>query len=173
MARRLSRDAAAKAAQTTEGIKGEKLDGATEASEIQKGERTDGALTLGRGSVEFLELDAETMGEYFSSQGLDGEGKRFDVVWITEALSHFPDKPLCFRNAYTVLAKGGKLVIADWFKAEGLGREEVEGDIKPIEGTYANSHSFLSFRECRVSSGLVLDYRKDIATRKRIYTKHG
>ena len=141
MAGRLSRDAAAKAGQTREG---RKIDGATEASEIQKAEKSDGAITLGQGSVKFLELDAETMGEYFSSshsKESNGEGKRFDVVWISEALSHFPDKPLFFQNAFSVLAQGGKLVIADWFKAEGLGREEVEGDIKPIEGMYAISHS--------------------------------
>ncbi|KAG6994210.1 hypothetical protein G7Y79_00046g082610 [Physcia stellaris] len=127
MARRLSRDAAAKAKPTPEG---RKID------EIQQTEKPDGAIVLGRGSVKFLELDAETMGEYFSSshsKESTGEGKRFDALWISEALSHFPDKPLFFQNAFSVLAQGGRLVIADWFKAEGLGREAVEADIKPIE----------------------------------------
>lgn len=93
------------------------------------------------GRVRFIELDAEKMGDYFtsttstSSNGKDGGG--FDVVWITEALSHFPDKALFFRNAHRLLRpRGGKLVLADWFKAEGLGEGAFEADIKPIEGLF-------------------------------------
>lgn len=60
---------------------------------------------------------------------------QFDCVWISEALSHFPDKALFFRNAERVLRAGkGKLVIADWFKAEGLDEDARDRDIKPIEG---------------------------------------
>ena len=80
------------------------------------------------------------MGEFFSpsSSGIadsksSGSGE-FDVVWITEALSHFPNKALFFRNAHQLLRPGGKLVLADWFKAEELGEGVFEADIKPIEG---------------------------------------
>lgn len=82
------------------------------------------------GHVKFIELDAEKLEAHFSPAS-------FDAVWISEALSHFPDKPLFFRNAARVLKAGGKLIIADWFKAED---EEVRGvqggeeDIKLIEG---------------------------------------
>ncbi|SPQ21059.1 d4a12311-bc4b-4381-a4d1-bae449ba37ae [Thermothielavioides terrestris] len=65
------------------------------------------------------------------------EAGAFDVVWISEALSHFPDKALFFRNAHRLLRGGGRgrLVLADWFKAEGLveGGAEFERDIRPIE----------------------------------------
>ncbi|KAK4460847.1 gamma-tocopherol methyltransferase [Cladorrhinum samala] len=81
----------------------------------------------GKGEVRFIELDAEKMGEFFK------DDKRFDVVWISEALSHFPDKELFFRNAHKVLKSGGKLVLADWFKDAGLGEKEFDADIKPIE----------------------------------------
>jgi tocopherol O-methyltransferase len=57
----------------------------------------------------------------------------FDVVWISEALSHLPDKGLFFRNAGRVLKPAGKLVIADWFKDAGVTPELHERDIKPIE----------------------------------------
>ena len=154
MAGRLSWDAAAKSKSEVVTVGGEG-DGATDAVGNQKVERPDGAIMLGQGSVKFLELDAERMGEYFSSssshskksnegEGQGGEGKSFDAVWISEALSHLPDKPLFFKNAHSVLGKGGKLVIADWFKAEGLGKEEVEGDIRPIEGMLFPT--FLGFR---------------------------
>ncbi|RDW80903.1 hypothetical protein BP5796_05601 [Coleophoma crateriformis] len=82
------------------------------------------------GSVRFVELDAEKMADFFD---LTKEDKAFDAVWISEAMSHLPDKELFFRNAELLLKKGGKLVIADWFKNEGLGEKEMEADIKPIE----------------------------------------
>jgi tocopherol O-methyltransferase len=55
-------------------------------------------------------------------------------VWISEAMSHLSDKNLFFRNAFALLNSGGKLVIADWFKAEQLTSAKMDADIKPIEG---------------------------------------
>ena len=104
----------------------------------------DGFVAVGDrgGKVRFIELDAEKMGEYFSSsssspsspQESGAEQGGFDVVWISEALSHFPNKALFFRNAHQLLRPGGKLVLADWFKAEGLSEKEFDADVKPIEG---------------------------------------
>lgn len=80
------------------------------------------------GSVRFLELDAETMGEYF-------KGDSFDIIWISEALSHFPNKALFFQNAANLLQGGRekRLIIADWFKAADLSPEQHKSDIEPIE----------------------------------------
>lgn len=89
----------------------------------------DGFVRLGSGKVRFIELDAEKMAEFFAGQ----EGT-FDAVWISEALSHFPNKALFFENAHKVLKPGGKLVLADWFKAEDLDEKTFTDDIKPIEG---------------------------------------
>jgi tocopherol O-methyltransferase len=87
------------------------------------------SIKLGRlgGSVRFIELDAEKMGEYFRYE-------KFDCVWISEAMSHLPNKPLFFQNAANLLNPGAKLVIADWFKSEKCSEAEMEADIKPIEG---------------------------------------
>lgn len=95
----------------------------------------DGFTPLGSrgGRVRYQELDAEKMESHFAPAS-------FDCVWIAEALSHFPDKALFFRNAARVLSKKGtgtgkgKLVIADWFRAADLTDELVERDIRPIEG---------------------------------------
>jgi len=92
----------------------------------------DGSVVIGEGSVRFLELDAEKMGNYFT---VEPNAQLFDCVWISEAMSHLPNKELFFRNAELLLKPGGKLVVADWFKGEGLTEKEIDADIKPIEGT--------------------------------------
>lgn len=84
------------------------------------------------GAVRFLELDAEMMGEYFAAAP---NITTFDCVWISEAMSHLPNKQLFFDNSYKVLKPQGKLVIADWFKADALTAKQAEADIKPIEGS--------------------------------------
>lgn len=71
----------------------------------------------------FALMDAEKMS--FSNE--------FDYVWITEAMSHMPNKELFFSNAYHALLSGGCLVVADWFKAEDLSHEQIDSSIKPIE----------------------------------------
>ena len=88
------------------------------------------------GTVRFVEGDAEKMGEYFRGSTGNGTGS-FDAVWISEALSHFPNKQLFFQNAFEVLKSdvGAKLVLADWFRAEDLSEKQFFDDIKPIEGT--------------------------------------
>ena len=86
---------------------------------------------LGDGRVRFVELDAEKMGEFINESETKAS---FDCVWISEAMSHLPDKELFFRNVSLLLNAGGKLVVADWFKAEDLTDAQVEADIKPIEG---------------------------------------
>ena len=85
---------------------------------------------VGNGRARYIELDAEKMGDFFTTPPNE---ERFDGVWISEAMSHLPDKRLFFENAAKVLNGGGKLAVADWFRAEGLGQAEVEADIKPIE----------------------------------------
>ena len=112
MARRLTKSAAAKDTSETSSVPSDEA----------------GPMSLGShgGRVSFLELDAEKMGEVFVK-----DSDKFDVVWISEALSHFPNKPLFFQNAKKVLKEGGKLVIADWFK--GADVKEGDADIKAIE----------------------------------------
>jgi SAM-dependent methyltransferase len=94
-------------------------------------EDADGFIALGKGKVKFIELDAEKMGDFFAAE--DG---KFDAVWISEALSHFPNKALFFHNVNRVLRPDGRLALADWFKADGLTEKEFADDIKPIEGEF-------------------------------------
>lgn len=86
------------------------------------------------GKVRFIELDAETMGTWFAEQQATGKVTPCDAVWISEALSHFPNKQLFFKNAARVLKDRGKVILADWFRDEGLSETQMKDDIKPIEG---------------------------------------
>ena len=88
-------------------------------------------LKLNKGIVHFIELDAERMGDFFTKEP---HRKNFDAVWISEAMSHLPDKKLFFKNVEMLLNPGGKLVVADWFKADGMTDKELNADIRPIEG---------------------------------------
>jgi len=121
LATRLSKAEAAKTSST---------DAATSTSQEVEAD-ADGFIALGKGKVRFIELDAELMGDFFAS-----DAGAFDAVWISEALSHFPNKALFFQNTYKVLKDGGKLVLADWFKNEGLDQTQFDNDIKPIEGLF-------------------------------------
>jgi tocopherol O-methyltransferase len=101
-----------------------------EAGGVQQESQQD-AFKLEDGSVRFIELDAEKMGEFFNAEP---NVARFDCVWISEAMSHLPNKQLFFQNAAKLLNPGGKLVVADWFKSEDLTEEQFKADISPIEG---------------------------------------
>lgn len=104
---------------------------AKEAGRVEGKVEKPGFTGLRKGSVRFVELDAEEMGDFFN----EPETKMtLDCVWISEAMSHLPNKELFFRNASRLLNTRGKLVVADWFKGEGLTDAQMEADIKPIEG---------------------------------------
>ena len=104
---------------------------AEEAGSAQQVVEGDEFTKFGDGGVRYAELDAEKMGDFFGSPT---NNKTFDCVWISEAMSHLPDKNLFFRNAASLLNPGGKLVVADWFKSEDLTNAQMDADIKPIEG---------------------------------------
>lgn len=118
IAKRLTRSAAAKLKSATNNV--------TANGTPMSAENPAGPIPLGDGQANFIELDAEKLGTYFADQE-----QSFDVVWISEALSHFPNKQLFFENAWKVLRPGGKLVLADWFKSETV--QQGDSDIKAIE----------------------------------------
>lgn len=74
-------------------------------------------------SPKFLLADAEKV----------NVAEKFDIVWSIEAVSHFDQPEKFFTLAEHSLTKGGKLVVADWFKAEGLTPEQEQAYIEPIK----------------------------------------
>ncbi|KPI38401.1 putative tocopherol O-methyltransferase, chloroplastic [Cyphellophora attinorum] len=66
------------------------------------------------GQVRFLHLDAEQMSKHLPPA-------TYTHVWVTEALSHIPNKALFFKSAFDLLkpatsAQPSRLIIADWFR---------------------------------------------------------
>jgi cyclopropane fatty-acyl-phospholipid synthase-like methyltransferase len=66
------------------------------------------------GLVTFFEKD-------YTSTGPDSS---FDVVWAIESVCYIPDKSSFTREAYRLLKKGGRLIIADFFKMGNLQHDE-------------------------------------------------
>jgi cyclopropane fatty-acyl-phospholipid synthase-like methyltransferase len=54
----------------------------------------------------------------YISTGLEDES--FDVVWAIESVCHAHDKAEFLKEAFRLLKKGGRLIIADFFKKENL-----------------------------------------------------
>lgn len=50
----------------------------------------------------------------------------FDVVWAIESVCHTPDKSAFIKEAFRLLKKGGRLIVADFFKKDGLQGKEAE-----------------------------------------------
>eukprot|EP01103_Thecamoeba_quadrilineata_P016629 TRINITY_DN5603_c0_g2_i1.p1 TRINITY_DN5603_c0_g2~~TRINITY_DN5603_c0_g2_i1.p1 ORF type:complete len:282 (+),score=24.61 TRINITY_DN5603_c0_g2_i1:166-1011(+) len=61
-------------------------------------------------SVVFLTMDAENM-------AFQNQEDSFDFVWIVEALCHLLNKESFLCQVNKLLKKGGKLLIADWFRS--------------------------------------------------------
>ena len=48
------------------------------------------------------------------------EAESFDVIWAIESVCHAADKSNFINEAYRLLKKGGRLILADFFKKENL-----------------------------------------------------
>jgi len=111
-------------------------------------------ITISHKQVEMATAKVDAAGLAGSVTVFHGDGERldtlpelqphlgsFDAVWISEALSHFADRGAFFRHATAYLKPGGKLVLADWFRAEHIS-ERLETDIiKPIESGMLREYS--------------------------------
>lgn len=52
------------------------------------------------------------------------EGNTFDVVWACESMTSAPSKYEFLQEASRILKPGGRIIVSDYFLAEGVKREE-------------------------------------------------
>ena len=52
------------------------------------------------------------------------EAESFDVIWAIESVCHANDKSKFINEAYRLLKKGGRLILADFFKQENLSQKD-------------------------------------------------
>ena len=52
------------------------------------------------------------------------EAESFDIIWAIESVCHANDKSKFLNEAYRLLKKGGKLILADFFKQENLAEKD-------------------------------------------------
>ncbi len=144
------RDAAAAAASTTTG--------ATDGTAAPPPPSTPKLIS---DRVSFHVMDGEAIDWSVLSAG------SYDVVWISEVLSHFRDKRAFFQTAYKLLKPGGVLVLADWFKADALTREQFTRYVEPIEHgmIVPGLHTLHEYIDFVRESGLRLLYAEDVSAR--------
>ena len=52
------------------------------------------------------------------------EAESFDIIWAIESVCHASDKSKFINEAYRLLKKGGRLILADFFKQENLNEKD-------------------------------------------------
>ena len=52
------------------------------------------------------------------------EPESFDIIWAIESVCHASDKSKFINEAYRLLKKGGRLILADFFKQENLAEKD-------------------------------------------------
>ena len=105
----------------------------------------------------------------------DFPDESFDVIWAIESVCYVPDKSEFIREAFRLLKKGGRLIVADFFKKEGLqGKDAAEvkrwGNGWAIED-YATKENFESQLNATGFSNIHFENANDaiIRSAKRLY----
>jgi tocopherol O-methyltransferase len=102
------------------------------------------AAEKAQASAKFLCMDAEAM----------TFPEPFDVVWSVESISHYPS-PKFFASAASLLKPGGTMAVIDWFKKDGLTKQQHKKFLVPIEkGMMVDLHTMKSYESLMTESGL-------------------
>ncbi len=103
-------------------------------------------------NVKFLLMDAEEM---------KFEGRKFDLLWSVESISHYHDLPTFFASATRLLKPGGTFALIDWFKKENLTPRQTRKYIEPIDrGMFVELKIMAEYESLLSANGLEITHRE-------------
>jgi len=103
-------------------------------------------------NVKFLLMDAEEM---------KFEGRKFDLLWSVESISHYHDLPRFFASATRLLKPGGTFALIDWFKKENLTPRQTRKYIEPIDqGMFVELKVMEEYESLLSANGLKITHRE-------------
>lgn len=73
-------------------------------------------LSTANASAQKLKINQEVSFQAMDYHNTSFEDESFDIVWACESMCHSHDKELFLKECFRLLKKGGRLVIADYFK---------------------------------------------------------
>jgi SAM-dependent methyltransferase len=90
--------------------------------------------------------------------------RKFDVVWIVDALVHLPDQLGFLKSSFEHLKPGGRLVLFDWMLGDApAGDKRVE---RVIDGMLLSGlFTMDSYARALASAGYDVAYREDTTAR--------
>ncbi len=111
------------------------------------------AAAEARLDAKFLLMDAEEM----------TFDQKFDLLWSTESISHYHDKPSFFASAAKLLKPGGTFAITDCFKKDGLTPAQTKKFIDPIErGMFVELQTMDQYESFFTSNSLQVTHRENL-----------
>ena len=89
----------------------------------------------------------------------------FDVVWAVESFDHAPDKGAWIREMGRILKPGGRIVIADGFRAEGAHSPEDARDYARFLAGWAVPHlcTFAELEGWAREAGFAVEHAEDLS----------
>jgi len=99
----------------------------------------------------------------------------FDVIWGIESICYAPDKSLFLKEAFRLLKKGGRLIVVDIFRKEGLAGKDDKLMTRLSHGWAIEEHSTIeSFKTKMKDEGFTNINSEDISKNiirsvKRLY----
>lgn len=115
-------------------------------------------------------LEKLTQFEVADAMALPFADGSFDAAYVFDASCHMPDKAAFCRETARILRPGGTFLGLDWFKKDGLSRDEEERYIEPICSCHSvpNLSGLTEFGGYLTNAGLTVQLLEDVAPKTKL-----